>query len=811
MRHSLSFSKKNNQSVFNTILFLFILLFTIQIQAKNPSVKNGIVTGQIVDANTKESIAYVSIVIKDTNDKIITGAITDENGNFKITKIADGSYVLEVQFMGYKTVTKPFKITSKKSNVNFGNIPFEEDSQSLEEVEIRADVSTTIQKVDRKVINIGKDLVSAGATASEIMNNIPSVSVDQNGNVSLRGNSNVRVLVDGKPTTISAAQLLKQIPSSSIKSVELITNPSAKYNPEGMSGMINIVLKKNANMGFNGSLNTGISFGKTPKFNGSLNLNYKTGKINIFGNYGYNKGKWNNHGFVNRSDNNSTQDFIFNSDNESHVIKVGFDFYINKKNTLSFYTNQNIFNSDDEGQSDVVFVNGGTPNFFQKTESEKDNGSATYNVDYKLDFEKEGHNLEFEVNYSIGKPTEDAVFKELINTSNPIFNYTDDIDNERKNTIVNIDYVNPLNDKTKLELGVESRLRRTDNTKLTTQNGIDINANLFELPDTFYEYDQDINSFYATYSKRFEKLSLQVGARLESYKVTADLDNIKIFENDYLTVYPSAFFTYKASEKNQYQLSYSRRVDRPNLNQVNPIREWSTPQITSVGNPELRPQFTNSLELNYTRQLKKGSLTFGTFYRHITDNINRSITVDPLDVNKVILSHINTENNNAYGVEVSSNYRFTKWWSVNTSFDLYSQKEEGPVNGANVKITNTSYNFRASNNFKATKNLRFSLFGMYRGPNKNLQFNVDEMWKIDLGARLTILKGKGSISARFSDIFNSMHFGFTSERPYPQIGKFYWESQSAYIGFNYRFGGGKNKARNRKRRDNHEKSGGGGF
>ena len=247
------------------------------------------------------------------------------------------------------------------------------------------------------------------------------------------------------------------------------------------------------------------------------------------------------------------------------------------------------------------------------------------------------------------------------------------------------------------------------------------------------------------------------------------------------------------------------------MQQVNPIREWATPQITSVGNPELKPQFTNSIELNYTKQLKKGSFTFGTFYRHITDNINRSIRVDPLDVNKVILSHINTKNNHAFGLELSSNYRFTKWWSVNTGFDMYSQKEEGPVNGENVKITNTGYNFRASNNFKASKNLRFSLFGMYRGANKNLQFDSDPMWKIDVGARLSVLKGKGSISARFSDIFNSMHYGFTSERPYTQVGKFYWESQSAYLGFNYRFGGGKNKARNRKRRDNHEKRGGGGF
>jgi outer membrane receptor protein involved in Fe transport len=796
------------------ILLTFIIAFTYQSyaqMAKNVLPKNGFITGKVIDNATKEPIIYASIIIKDDQQKTITGGITDDKGAFKITKIPEGTYTLEVQFMGYKTKSVPFTISSQKTRINLGTVLVDEDAQSLESVEVRAEISTTVQKVDRKVINIGKDLVSSGATVSEIMNNIPSVSVDQNGAISLRGNSNVRVLIDGKPSTIDAATLLKQIPSTSIKSVELITNPSAKYNPEGMSGIINIVLKKNANMGFNGSVNTGLTYGEDPKFNGSINMNYKTGKINFFTNYGFNGGTWNNHGFVNRFDNNLEQDFKFNSKNNSHLIKFGFDIYINKKNTLSFYTNQNISNNDGDNRTDVNFLADNVNDLIQKSNSESKNNTQTYNVDYKLDFAKEGHNIEFEINQSISKPKEDTEFTELNNPGNQILNYIDDIDNKRNNTIFNVDYVNPLNDKSKLEIGAESRIRRTDNNRITSQLTIDLGGNIVPTPDTFYEYDQDIHSFYMTYSRKFDKFTAQVGARLESYNVKADLNNSNIFKDDYITVYPSAFFTYSPSKKNQYQLSYSRRVDRPNFNQVNPIREWSTPQITSVGNPELKPQFTNSIEINYTRQLKKGSVTIGTFYRNIIDNINRSIDIDPLDVNKVLLSYINTDNNNAYGIEISSNYRLKKWWSINASFDLYSQNERGPINGSNVEITNTSYNFRANNNFKATKNLSFTLFGMYRGANQNLQFDVDPMYKIDVGARLRILKGKGSISLRFNDVFDTMHFGFESERPFSQKGEFFWESQTVYVGFNYRFGGGKNKSRQRKRRDNHEKRGGAGF
>lgn len=794
---------------------LFLLLFFNTTKAGEfTAPKDGRVYGIVVEAGSLQPIPYATVVIKNLQGESVSGTITDEDGKFEIDKIAEGSYTLEVQFIGFNLLSKPFEITSDALRVSMGTLELEQVAESLQEVEIRAETSSIVQKIDRKVINIGKDLTSAGASAAEIMNNIQSVSVDKDGNISLRGNSNVRILIDGRPTNISPSQLLQQIPSTSIKSIELITNPSAKYNPEGMSGIINVVLNKNANLGFNGTVNLGATKGENVRYNGSLDLNYRAGKFNFFANYGLTDGKRQNFGEVYRFDNNSTQDFAGINDQTSHLLKAGVDYYLNDKNTISFYTVQNVFNSFDSGSTIVTYLDGDFDNVHQLNEIEKENRTQTYNINYKVDFEKEGHNLEFEANFSNTKAPEMAEFKELNDPANPILNYEDDIDNDRNNITLNLDYVNPVSESAKLELGLESRIRDMENNRVTSQERYiyDDDGNIIgtePIDDAEYQYNQDIHSAYATFGKQYDKFKFQLGARLESYAVEAIYNSIKVFEDDYITLYPSAFVSYDLSEKNQFQVSYSRRVDRPGFSQVNPIREWSTPQITSIGNPSLKPQFTNSLELNYTRKVNKGSFTFGTFYRIINDNITRVFFEDPLDPNKVVLTYANTDNNNAYGFEASTTYDFTNWWDTNISFDIYHQTEKGVVALEELEVENTTWNFRMNHNFKIIENFRLQWFTMYRGANKNLQFDVNPMWKMDLGARLNLFDGKGSLSARFSDIFNTMFFSFDAQSSIPSTGEFHWESRSVYIGFSYNFGSSKAKKRKRKNRNGQDKSGGG--
>ncbi|BCY27184.1 outer membrane beta-barrel family protein [Flavobacterium okayamense] len=792
-------------------LYVLFLLSSLGIYAQN----TGSVSGKVIDQKTNEPLPYVTIVVK-SNDATVTGGITDDKGEFEVSKLASDNYTVEIQFIGYKTVVKQVNLTETKK-VELGTILIAEDVQQLEGVEVVAEQSQMVQKIDRKVINVGKDLIASGTTASEIMNNVPTLSIDpQTKEISMRGNSNVRVLIDGKPSNIPVEQLLQQIPSASIKQIELITNPSAKYNPEGMSGIINIILHKNSQDGFNGSINTGVTFGITPKTNTNINLNYRVGKVNFYTNYGYNHGINANNGYIEseRPSLENRQDFSFRNLNNSHLIKLGMDYYINDKNNISFYTNQNITDTNGDGSSLVNFYNPITNRdtdqyFFNNNESY----NQTYDLAYHHDFDKKEEILDIQLNYSKTKNTEETKYDET--TYNPTENSIrfNNIEGNTNYFQFNLDYINPLTETSKLELGVESRLQDTSSdfddiqTSTTTINNFEFNRNIY--------------SAYANIGKQIGKWSGQLGVRLEYFDLDADFAstgsaNQKVTD-DIFTAYPSAFLTYTKDDKNSFNLNYSRRVDRPSIGQLNPIREWTTPLLESRGNPDLVPQFTNSLEINYTRKMKIGSITSGAFYRLINDEISRVVFADPDNVNRNILSYDNFNNNNAFGVESSANLKFAKWWSVNTSADVYFRTVKGTVQNSdtgvfeNAEVDVTAFNFRMNNNFTATQNLRFQLFGFYRGRDLSLQFERKEMYKIDIGSSYNFAKGKGTITARLNDVFDTMRFAFDGNIPHRQYGAFYWENQTVYLGLNYRFGGGKNRALSRKQRDDNESQGSGGM
>ncbi|MEL6810398.1 MAG: TonB-dependent receptor [Bacteroidota bacterium] len=841
-------------------LFVLLALFvsTVSFASTDPEPERlGKITGTVIDKNLQEPIPYVTVAVKTMSGEIITGGITDDNGKFTIREIPEGKSMVSIQYIGYKTYDTEIEVTRRNRNLDMGRIELEEDVAALDEVTVVAERTTIQQKLDRKVITVGKDLTTSGPTAADIMNNLPSVSVDQQtGALALRGNQNVRVMVDGKLTNVPVAQLLKQIPSTSIKQIELITNPSAKYNPEGTSGIVNIILHKNTNIGFNGNANVGLAYERQPKFNSSIDMNYRNGKLNFYGSWGHNTSLNENYGNLFRRDDNSEQFFNFLDDSQSNLFKVGVDFYLNDKNTISVFTNQNIFEGGTEGITDIFFYDDPTFDQSQDFFNFRDNMSSQYNFNYKLDFDKEGHNIELEADYNVFENDEDADFRFTGASFND--DYMDFIDTERDRITINLDYVNPISEKSKIEAGLEARLFNSEIGRTSNQfvvNPFNLEGPFISSPTTDFDYSRDIYSAYATYSRAWEKFSVQVGVRAETVdvvantleiypdgsvtndltnidtdpnvNVTVDGDNIRRdFTNDYIEIYPSAFLTYNPSEKNQFQLSYSRRVDRPGLEQINPIREWATPLISSFGKTSLVPQFTSSMEANYTRNLNKGSVTAGVFYRNITDEISRAVFVDRTDLNRVILTYDNFEDTAAYGVEVSGSYRLTKWWSVNASFDFFNQTQKGVTErldnpGQNpttadiiterVEVDVTAWNLRMFNNFKVTKDLSLSAFGFYRGRSQNLQFEVEPLYFVNFGARYNVWDGRGTFSLNYNDAFNNAQFAFDGVRPFRQEGSFNWESGTVFVGLNYRFGGGKYRAKSRKRRDNDEKSGSGGI
>lgn len=799
------------------IIMLLLIGVITSVQAQN----SGSISGKVLERATNSPISYATIAVKEEGKTIASG-VTDDKGDFNLKNIPLKNYILEIQYIGFKSYKANLFFNESKKDYTF-KVTLEEEATQLKGVNIVSERSTIEQKIDRKVITVGKDLTTAGASASDIMNNIPSVNVDQDGKLSLRGNDNVRVLIDGRPSNIDPAQLLKQIPSTSIKKIELITNPSAKYNPEGMSGIINIILHKNTNTGFNGSYSAGITFGETAKYNQSLDLNYKTGKVNFFGNVGQNFGTYHNSGFIKRIDPEIIQDINVLNDNDSYLYKIGMDYLIDDHNTLSIYTNQNKSNGKGFVDTNIDYNNltdSDVSNIFQKSKYSGPDKVGTYNLAYKHIFKKEGHTLDFEANYSDNKKTQYASFDTqstmIDNTVNSVI-YDDYIKGTRKLSTLNIDYVNPLNEKTTLEAGAEARITKTDNDYIT---GIP----LAEFPVSNYTYDTDIYSAYVTFGQKFKKFSYQLGARFESYKVAANLNyGFKKFNDDYITLYPSAYFTYNLNEKNTLQLSYSRRVDRPSLEQTKPIREFSTPLVTSLGNPELRPQFTNSVEINYTKTLEKGSFTTGIFYRSINDQISRILYPDETDPsgNKQIMTYTNYDHNTSYGFEVSFNYKITKWWDIQPSIDFSSINQQGIVflydattktsNPIERKVTVAAFNGRMNSNFKVNKRISFLLFGFYRGAVDGLQNNSHEMYKMDIGSRYTLLNNKMNISVRFNDVFNTMKYAFDSNYPYAHTGEFTWESQTVYLGLTYNFGGAKIKNLQRKQREDNTSKGGGGM
>lgn len=799
-------------------LLALALFWSLAIAAQNP----GSISGKVIDSATKEAIPYVTIAVTE-NGAVVTGGLTEDNGTFTIKNLPLKQYTVEVQFMGYKTHSATVTLSEDAKSFSLGTVALQEDATQLDQVDVVKEVSTVEQKIDRKVITLGKDLTTAGGTASEIMNNIPSVNVDQDGNLSLRGNQNVRVLVDGRPTNMDPAQLLKQIPASSIKKIELITNPSAKYNPEGMSGIINIILHKNANDGFNGSLNSGITFGITPKFNNSLDMNYRTGKVNFFGNIGNNFGKRFNDGAVNRNDevvSRQTVDVV--NDNEGVLGKIGMDYYINERNTLSVYTNQNYFEGTGNIDVDIFYPNAPGNDISLRSRFRGDNYNNTYNMAFRHKFPKDGHTLDLEANYNETHNTQPVDYNTTFNGTSIL--YDDNLDDDRKSATVNLDYVNPINEKSTLELGAEARVIRTDNVFDTTNPSPELTD---EERHVEYSYDMDIYSAYATFGQKFEKFSYQLGARFESYKVTANLnDGFRRFDDDYLTVYPSAYLTYSLNEKNMFQLSYSRRVDRPSIEQTKPLREFSTPLVTALGNSDLRPQFTNSVELNYTKMFGQGSsITGGVFYRFINDEISRIFypnETTPDNDQDQIMSFANFDKNSSFGFEVSANYRIFKWWDIQPAIDFSSIRQKGqlsvPTEGSETEfefitrqVDVNAFNARINSNFRVNNRLSFNLFGFYRGPVNSIQNKSLEMYKIDSGVRYTLLDNNLTLSVRFNDMFNTMRYAFEARNPFVQSGEFRWESRTVYFGLNYKFGSGKNRALQRKQRDDNTKQAGGGM
>ena len=773
----------------------FILISGFNLYA-NAIVKSE-VYGKVIHSQTKKPMQDVSVVILQKN-KIITGTLTNKKGVFKIENLDIGNYIVKISFMGFKTFQKSITIKVKNDKIKLKLIELESELNELNAVEIRAEKTRITQEVDKQVIHVGSDLLATGSTAIEILSSIPSITVDGNNKVSFRGSQNVIIYVDGRPTNMNAEDVLNQIPANTINKIELISNPSARYNPEGLSGIINIILIKNSNLGFHGVLNSGVTVGKKLSNNSSLNMNFKKGKINLFTNLGYVVKNRKNNGYFHHLYNGVFDDFIVENQKKSKLLKLGFDFDISDKQTFSFYTYQNGLKTDKDKNS-VTVTNTNTNAIF--TENKFDNKVQIYNLNYIYDFAKKGKKLEMEFNFDTNKINQKNTEK---NITDNITSYVDNIDIKRNYTIFNIDFQNVYAKDYKIELGAESRLRKTDNNMQTTQ----INLN----PTSFFEYDRSENSVYFTLNKKInDKFSYKIGSRLESYAYQVRLDNAEIYKNNYLTIYPSFYVVYKKNKKHRFQLGYSKHIFRPDINQVNPTRLWSSAVMTFVGNPRLKPTFVDYIELIYTYRFKNGALRLNPFYQVNTNTIYQSLSPDPNDPNRLILSYDNGTYRYLKELEMSFYYKINNWWSVSLANYALISSDQGIVNGVLKKINYNTINTTLYQSFTINSKFKITVLGKYNSAAETLQVNTVPYGKVDIGGRYRILKNKASITLKFNDVLNTSKYSFYAKPPYEQKGFIQLDSRSIYFGFSYDFGSKKIKNRQRKTHKNQEIDGDGIF
>ncbi|MDK7374410.1 MULTISPECIES: outer membrane beta-barrel family protein [Weeksella] len=763
----------------------------------------GKITGQIQNEKT-ENLPLVNVSVFDPiTGEFITEADSDENGTFTIEEIADGKYKVKIIEFGYQPIERTVEV--KDGQFAMGQITLIQQVGSTIELKgafVRAQVSQYRNEIDKRVVEVGNDLVSAGATAVAVLNNIPSVNVDQQtGNISLRGNENVNVYLDGKPSSLSAAELLKQLPSNQIQRVEIITNPSAKYEADGKSGIINIITIKQKNKGYNIGLNLGVEHGEKTRHTSAVNANLNVGSFNFFGNFNYNHSPSWNEGSMTNQTVNEIQDFYIYNRAKNINYKFGFDWFISDKTALTIYTNQ--YDNKWDGNFDSYILSGGQK-YLNVSDIKSKFTAGDYSLNLKHDFDKENHNIVLDAFYSNSKTPDNRLMTDQY--ERPL-SYHEARKDDNSNLRINLDYENQIIDGGKIEAGIQFRQEKKDNTFSSSKQMIDINHNpIFDSQGNavnegaMFDFTRNFYSVYLNYKQKFGKFGMQVGLRGEqteddaAYSVNPDVEGN--YKKDYFDLFPSAFLTYDITDRGQLTANYSRRITRPGIYQLTPVRRWSSPLMTHQGNPELKPEYTDAFELGLLQQLKKGSVSANAFYRHTKDNIMFSMKNNPDKEGQVIQTAENYSKTNEYGFEASFNYRLAKWFSTFvagdwTSMNFFNTNLKGELED----MRTNRFTARMSNTFTLSKNFSIQHFAFYQGPFENFQGKMHEMWRMDLGVRYSFIDGRASLSARMNDVLDTMKAQFDMTSPYVGTGQFQWESQTFYVGFTYNFGG---KVRTRK-------------
>lgn len=737
----------------------------------------GIVKGKIESKSARIPVEYANVVIYSLPDSaMVTGTITSSDGSFSISDLKIGSYYLVANFIGFrKKIYDGIIITPENRVVDCGVIFMEESSTELQTVEISSEKNPVVYQIDKKVVNVAKKMDAAGGSVANALENTPSIQVDMEGNVSLRGSSNFTVLIDGKPTSLSGSDALKQIPASMVENVEIITNPSAKYDPDGTSGIINVIMKKNTTKSSNGIVN--LSASTYNKYSGDFNFNYFSKKVNFFVNGNYTNSKslpfstMDAYKTYNDTTYHTTQEISRNQNFDPYSIGAGFDWTIDSNNSFSVkydFGHWGMFLNMDaktvETNNKTVATSYINALSILETSGMYHVGSLTYDHN----FDKKGHEMvgSFSVNtWDGGNYTnvdERLTDSEFLNPTY-IDHHISDQSVRNVNLELKLDYMKPISDKSKFEAGYEgSYLDQKTNywikfKDFATQGWVSPTTGFTDM-----NFIQNIQALYVTYSGELKGFQYLAGLRGEYMKRNLEFPEPYLaFPLTQYSLFPTFHLTKQMKKGKQLQFSYSRRVNRPREWVLNPFPVYSDSYVSQLGNPYLKPEFTDSYELNLLQRMKMGFVSVEGFFRQTNDAFNRTLTLDTTGI--LLISTTNMDKSFAYGAEVAANLNPTLWLNIYASANLYSLNIQGDEVTTIGRVSSINSDFALNATFKLKQGIRMQVVGFYNAPQLTSQGRQHEMMGANFSVSKDFFKQKINILLSFRDVFYTQRYGFITE------------------------------------------------
>lgn len=772
---------------------------------------SGDIKGVILDQDNNEPLEYVSVAIFSLDDKkLVTGTVTELDGSFTIDGLGKGQYYVEVSFIGYeKHVVKEIQIEENKASINLGSIILPRSIEHLSEVEIVGEEMSVEYKIDRKVINVSQQLTAASGNAVDILENLPSITVDVEGNVALRGSTGIMVLIDGRPTVLDASEALKQIPANTIENIEIITNPSAKYNPDGTAGIINIITKKNKLKGFSGTAN--LNYGNYNRYGGGFLANYTNKKLSVFFGADLNNGEQPGYEINERiTTKNDTTFFTRSQGNETGrrnfwVLRGGLSYNLSEKDIFNVEFNYGFSKSERITQQDYEegIQPEGTLNKYTSSQYSTRGGNFySINTSYQHDFVGKGHNLIAQVQYR-NRVGEEYSVNELIDADDNIT--SGQLNTEEGPGAVlqfNLDYTLPVGESNKFETGYQSRIGRSgDRTELFWYNPDNGDYELQPEYSNDTDYSRDIHSLYGIYGGESGKLGYQFGLRGEyTYRIITSNVLAEEFIIDRFDYFPTFHSSYKLPAEQQIMASYSRRIERPRSYYLEPFITWSDAFNVRQGNPGLKPEYIDAMEIAYLKGLGEHSISFEGYYRVTKNKVERIRSV--YQDNVMLSRPENVGQDYSLGGELVFSLNFFKWWKIDLSGNFYDYRLEGSLEDQKFDRQSFNWNTRLSNTFRFFEGNRIQINSRYNSATITAQGNRGDYWTADAAISQEFWKKRMTGILQVRDIFGKVIREQTSSGvDFYSYGEDYNKAPQISVTLNYRFNNYKS---------NSDKSGGGG-